>query len=273
MLGAAPAKRRPLFDGHTLANWRPIPRRQNTPRLPADGAPLAPELLARREKVLAHTGRWSVEDGAIIGAQEPAGSGLGGYLLSEQKFGDFELEVEARPDWCVDTGIMLRADDTGGTGWQLLIDHRPNGCIGGIYGNGIGAFRCYPFVIDAETDDQRKPVRMRVGKQPDGPVVAPKYSASIEDFMRVWKPGDWNRFKVRVVGAIPFFTTWINGVKMCEVDAATLVAPGYDKDQVAAKLGSRGHLAFEVHNNGKLGNERWWPGAVCRWRNAFITEL
>lgn len=274
---AATAKRRALFDGRTLANWKPSPRYNTPPGQNAGNsipANLSPEDAARRKKILAHTGRWTVENGVVSGGQEPAGSGLGAYLISEEKFGDFEFEVEANPDWCTDTGIMLRADPTGGVGWQLLVDHRPNGCIGGIYGNAIGGFRCYPFVINAEIDANRVPVKMLAGDKPDGPVIPHQFSAPVSEFLRVWKPGGWNRIKARVVGVIPTFTTWINDVKMCEVDAAKLVAPGYDQAKVSERLGARGHIAFEVHNNDpRIGNERWWPGAVCRWRNAFITEL
>ena len=271
--GAAEAgNSRRLFDGKTLAGWRPAPRLQTAPG-GANPASLSPEDQARRQKILAHTGRWTIEDGAIVGGQEPPGSGLGAYLLSEETFGDFELELEARPDWCVDTGIMVRADATGGTGWQMLLDHRPNGCIGGFYGNGIGGFRCYPFIIDAETDANRVPMKMRAGDEPDGPVVPPHFAAPVAEFLRVWKPGGWNHFKVRAVGAIPVLTSWINGVKMCEVDAGRLEAPGYDKAKVAERLGARGHIAFEVHNNDpRKGNERWWPGAVCRWREMTIRE-
>ena len=56
-----------------------------------------------------HTGRWSVKDGVLEGGQDPPGSGRGAYLLSDDTFGDFELELEARPDWPIDTGIMVRA--------------------------------------------------------------------------------------------------------------------------------------------------------------------
>ena len=277
-LFGAPGKRHPLFDGKSLAHWKPIPR-SSLPPAPGGGyalpANLSPEEIAKRKKILANSGRWTVENGVVIGGQEPPGSGLGAYLLSEEKFGDFELEIEANPDWCADTGIMLRAGPTGAVGWQLTVDHRPNGSIGGIYGNGIGSFRCFPFVIDAEIDANRVPVKMLAGTNPSGlPLVPPHFSAPVAEFLRVWKPGGWNRIKARVVGAIPTITTWINDVKMCEVDAAKLSAPGYAPAKVAERLGPRGHLALEVHNNDpRVGNERWWPGAVCRWRNAFITEL
>jgi hypothetical protein len=230
---------------------------------------------------MAQKGTWTVSDGVLIGGQDQPGSGRGSYLVSDESFADFELELEAYPDWPVDTGIMIRCQDIGSVGFQVLVDHRPNGCIGGFYGNGIGGFRAFPFILDADTDTTspaegpKRPTHFREGVKPEaGMVVPPQYSAPLDVFLRAWRPGDWNTFRIRCVGALPVLTTWINGVKIAELDAARYAAPGYDPKDIAAKLGPRGHIAFEVHSNDpKMGKDRWWPGAVCRWRNIRITTL
>jgi hypothetical protein len=275
-------KTRSLFDGQTLKGWHAVPRAspeqwERFKRLKKGGSAPSPKdesFLAR----MVQSGRWTVEDGAIVGGQEPPGSGIGAYLVSTETFADFELELEANPDWPVDTGIMIRCQEIGSVGLQVLVDHRPNGCIGGFYGNGIGGFRAFPFVIDAETtgpaDGPKRPTRMRAGTKPDGVVTRPQYGAPVEDFLRAWRPGDWNRFRIRCVGTPPVATTWINEVKIAEFDASRFEAPGYDPKDVAAKLGREGHIAFEVHDNDpRIGKERWWPGAVCRWRRIQITTL
>ena len=117
----APTGFQSLFDGQSLKGWAPKPRGPIA-RLPGLPQPkMAEDQLAR---IMANTGRWVVEDGAIIGGQEPSGSGLGAYLVSNATFRDFELELEARPDWRVDTGIMIRASAGGGVGIQVLCDHQ-----------------------------------------------------------------------------------------------------------------------------------------------------
>jgi hypothetical protein len=90
---------RSIFDGETLTGWRAIPRLP-TPRWPYD----APVVIAEEEwkRIVGHTGNWTVEDGAMCGRQNPPGSGLGGYLISEELLGDFELVFEAKPDWPAD---------------------------------------------------------------------------------------------------------------------------------------------------------------------------
>ena len=49
----------------------------------------------------------------------------------------------------------------------------------------------------------------------------------------------------------------------------------YDREAVASLLGRAGHIALEVHDNdwGGLGQERWGPEAVVRWRNMRLEPL
>jgi hypothetical protein len=273
---------RSLFDGRTLAGWHAVPRAApeqwaRYERLKTGGVEPLPKDEALKA-VMAQKGRWTVEDGAIVGGQDTPGSGRGAYLVSDEAFADFELELEANPDWPIDTGVMIRCQPIGSVGFQVLVDHRPNGCIGGFYGNGIGGFRAFPFILDADTagppEGPWRPTRFRPGVKPDGVVTPPQYSAPIDDFIRAWRPGAWNRLRIRCTGELPVLTTWINGVKIAELDSASYAAPGYDPKDVAAKLGRAGHIAFEVHSNDpKIGKERWWPGAVCRWRDIQIRVL
>ena len=82
-----------------------------------------------------------------------------------------------------------------------------------------------------------------------------------------------NTLRIRCRGAIPTLTTWINDVKIAELDAANLQREGYNRDAVAALLGPRGHIALEVHHHTPNSPERWGHGAYCRWRNLFIRDL
>ncbi len=97
------------------------------------------------QRSLKSVGKWTVDDGVIIGAQDPPGSGLGGYLVSDETFDDFELLIDARPDWAVDTGVLVRTTPAGNVGYQMLIDHRKEGGIGGFYGNGLANFHAMPY--------------------------------------------------------------------------------------------------------------------------------
>ena len=224
---------------------------------------------------------WTVEDGAIVGRQDAPGSGWGGFLVSDGTYGDYELILEANPDWPADTGIYLRKRPYTWHGIQVLLDHRKSGSIAGFYGNGLGGFHAVPFALDARYDEDGNAVGPRSGRPCDHPRAVPRrkremltYAATIDEFLDVWRWRDWNEFRIRIVGAKPVVTSWVNGVKIAELDMATLVAPNYDADATAALLGSEGHIALEVHDNdSRFGERRWGAGAACRWRNIRIKEL
>src|SRR5579872_4516756 len=63
-----------VFDGKTLNGWHKNPER------------------------IGHGtgGQWTVEEGAITGQQDPPGSGNGGILLTDRKYGDFELLIDMK---------------------------------------------------------------------------------------------------------------------------------------------------------------------------------
>jgi hypothetical protein len=273
----------PLFDGSTLKGWHAVPRVYGSLY---PGGPHVHEFLAERSfepphEPEKHPAVWTVEDGAIVGRQDEPGSGYGGYLVSDRAFGDFELSLEAKPDWPADTGIMIRRRPDTWEGFQVLLDHRESGGIGGFFGNGLAGFSAVPFAVRSRRDAHGDVV----GLQADDPATSTEpvtpdkigrlaHAADVEDFLRVWRWGDWNELRVRAVGALPVITTWVNGLKIAELNTATLESPGYDPEAVLATLGVRGHLAFEVHDNDAVfGDARWGHGAACRWRNIRIKEL
>ncbi|MEW1813334.1 DUF1080 domain-containing protein [Pseudarthrobacter phenanthrenivorans] len=273
----------PLWDGAGLEGWRVIPRVYGALY---PGGPAVTELMAEHgvktppqpEK---HLPRWYVEDGELVGEQNPPGSGYGGYLITDTAYGDFDLALEMKPDWPADTGVMLHRRSDDWSGFQVLVDHRPSGGIGGFFGNGLASFSAVPFAVDAVLDESGRPVGLR----PDDPdtsveAVTPEkisrltYAASVEDFLSVWRWADWNELRIRCIGgALPTITTWINGVKIAEVNTASIESPNYDPASVAEWLGSTGHIALEVHDNDDMfGEARWGRGAQCRWRNIRIRD-
>jgi hypothetical protein len=273
---------RSLFDAVSLDGWFSAARQYGTvtPGGPSlfetiDGLPKD-----YNERSANHPAVWSVEDGAIVGRQDPAEPGWGGYLVSEDTFGDFELELEMKPDWPADTGVMVRRKRNSWEGLQILVDHRASGSIGGFFGNGIGLFHGVPFNIDAALDDEGRPYRL-VEDDPANslePITPEKKlmlsrAGDVDEFLAAWRWDDWNELRIRCVGSRPLVTTWVNGILVAEIDAATFGYPGYDADTVWSFLGDRGHIAFEVHDNDpRMGPERWARGAACRWRNIRIRE-
>jgi Domain of Unknown Function (DUF1080) len=273
-----------LFDGKTLDGWFA------TPRSYGEMYPGGPNVLEAYPNMFPpnyavesakHPAVWTVEDGAIVGRQDTPGSGWGGYLVTEGQYGDFELTFEAKPDWPADTGIMLRKKAHSFHGFQVLLDHRQSGSIGGFYGNGISGFHAVPFALDVVRDAAGNPVGL---KNDDPATSIEPYrqdkrdlltgGCSVDEFIAAWKWGGWNHFRVRLAGVKPQCSVWINGLLIASIDLATMRFPNYDADAVAEFLGAKGHIAFEVHDNDlRLGEGRWGREAACRWRNIRIKEL
>ena len=232
-----------LFDGKTLKGWHKNP-----------------------QKIGHGTGGiWRAENGTITGEQDPPGSGNGGILLTDRKFGDFEVMIDMKPDWGVCSGFFLRSNDKGQC-IQMMVDYHDNGNVGHIYGEGTGGYNTRPFDIDGIYDDNKKLIALKTNPAKTTPPKA--YTISGKEFVKIWKVGDWNTAKVRVVGNPPKITTWINGVKVNEFDGNTFNGKGYDKKKLVETLGDKGSIAVQVH-----GGKGWPNGAKCRWRNIRIKEL
>lgn len=233
-----------LFDGQTLQGWHVNPER------------------------IGHGtgGLWTVEDGAITGEQDPPGSGNGGILLTDQKFGDFELTLELKPDWGIDSGLFIRGNDRGQC-FQMMVDYHEAGNVGHIYGEGTGGFNNRPFEIFGHYNDQQE--LTEIFTKPSGIDIGEQESCTGDEWVQAWKIGEWNECRVECVGQPPVIRTWINGLPVSTFDGTTFAGPNYNADAVAEALGAEGSIAVQIHG----GTGAWPVGAKCRWRNIRIRPI
>jgi hypothetical protein len=213
-------------------------------------------------------GRWTVEEGGVLaGEQDPPGSGNGGVLLTDRKFGDFELELEMKPNWGSDSGLFLRANDKGQC-IQMTVDYYNGGNIGHFYGEETGAWLARAFSLEGQVENGRLAGLKTIKVQPLEKSGL-KASCTPDEWLKAWKIGDWNKLLVRVEGGrLPVITTSINGLKVGVFNAATAKIEKYDREEVARLLGERGSIALQVHRG-----DSYPPGAKCRWRNIRTREL
>ncbi|MFN0020103.1 MAG: DUF1080 domain-containing protein [Pirellulaceae bacterium] len=244
---AAPAKEDwiTLFDGKTLKGWHKNP-----------------------EKIGHGTGGiWKVEDGAIAGEQDPPGSGNGGILLTDRKFGDFELLIDLKPDWGICSGLFLRGNDRGQC-LQMMVDYHDAGNVGQLYGEGTGAFNTRTFDINGRLGADQKLIGYTTDKHKSAADAGLIYACTPDEWLKAWRVNDWNSARVLCVGKYPHITTWLNGQKVCEFDGAASTAAKYEKDKVVEQLGTEGSIAVQVH-----GGKNWPAGAKCRWKNIRVKPL
>ncbi len=236
-----------LFDGKSLKGWHKNP-----------------------QKIGHGTGGiWRAEGGAITGEQDPPGSGNGGILLTDQKFGDFELMIDMKPDWGVCSGLFLRSNDKGQC-LQMMVDYHDNGNVGHLYGEGTGGFNTRAFDVNGIYDDDKKLTGITTDKHKSAKDVGLVSSCTPEEWVKAWKINDWNTAKVRIHGKYPKITTWINGQQVCKFDGETSTNEKYGKDRekILETIGTDGSIAVQVH-----GGKGWPNGAKCAWKNIRIRPL
>lgn len=185
---AAPAGWVALFDGTDLSAWRGYQR---------EGVP---------------TG-WQVRDGILV--LDPS-AGDGGDIVTRERFGDFELELEWRVEPGGNSGIFYRADEDAAAIWhhapelQLLDDDaHADGAAGAT-----SAGACY--ALYAPTEDVVRPA------------------------------GEWNHVRIVVRG--PRVEHWMNGTKIVDYEVGS---DDWDQRVAASKFAA--YPGFGEAAEGRIG--------------------
>ena len=168
------------------------------------------------------TRAWRVEDGVLVGEQER--EGVGGVLLTNRRYADVEVALDVWPDFGCDSGLFLRSSEDGAA-YQVMIDDLEGGNVGGVYGERL-----------EELDAKLNP-----------------------DWVKAWRPGEWNHLRARIEGTIPHITVWING---------TMITDWTDTANHAVGGAVNGAIGLQVH-----GGSRWLRGGRIRFRNITVREL
>jgi hypothetical protein len=178
---------------------------------------------------------FQVEKGAIVLKQSPYGQG--GILLTDEAYQDFELLFSYKGTPGTNGGVFFRSAESG-TAYQLEMVGDGDPGTGALFGE-----------------------MLRVTTR----VPAP-------DLSTVWKLGEWNEFKLRVVGEIPHVTLWINGKELWDVHL--------ERNDLLADSTS-GMIALQLHWNATLlpipGGSccaySWRPHASHQYKNLFIKRI
>jgi hypothetical protein len=178
---------------------------------------------------------FKVENGVIIGRQEPYGQG--GILLTDKKYNSFELYVEVKLDSFCNSGIFLRSNESGAA-FQVEL------AVPGGTGNLLGE-RVNPSTR----------------------------ATAVSTYDKVWRAGDWNSFRIQMTGDIPKITCWINDSLMWEVQQAkndflTEATEGMIGLQIhfSAIYSPAAGLGLPLENT-------WRPNRPIMFRNIAIKEL
>lgn len=208
--GGIPPGFKPLFNGKDLSGWH-ISRTSHQGTTPD----------------------CRVENDILVLKENPYGQG--GVLLTNRKYKDFELYLEARIDSFCNGGIFLRSTESG-QAYQIELSE-PGG-TGSLLGE----------------------------------MLPVSNSATATDRAKVWKPNSWNSFLIRMKGDIPTVILWINGVQMWTVvEPVNDFIAGAREGMIGLQVHwsatfAPGVASFDM-------SESWRPDGAHRFRNIAIREL
>ena len=178
------------------------------------------------------TPQLTVKEGAVYILQNPFGQG--GVLLTDKKYGDFEFYVETDIKPGFNSGIFLRSTEEGAA-YQVELD--ANAGNGALLGESL------------RISQGARPTRMA----------------------EVWKPNGWNSFRIRMQGAAPRITLWVNGEQMWDVQEP--------KNDMIAGM-TEGFIGLQFHFLTSTGPSTMvmplsynTPGVPLGFRNMAIREI
>ena len=183
---------------------------------------------------------WEVKDGVLYGGKSPTGRWVGTWLLSDQEYEDFVLELE----------FKFRnggASGNGGIGLRTGLAGRPSW-----------------DAMELQITDPRYEFTL-YPKGGANQLTGAIYRA-LPPLKQVYNPGEWNRYRIDVRG--PLLKVWLNDVLVQDVDLDKETAPVKNDDGgdalSLAKRPRRGRIGFQDLSN---------PGEQLLFRNPRIAVL
>lgn len=176
------------------------------------------------------TPKVEIEDGSIVMSDQPFGQG--GVLLTDKKYGSFDLKVEVKLDSFCNSGIFIRSNE-GGAAYQIELSMPGN--TGALFGERI----------------------------------SPSKVVYAKELNKVWKANDWNLFHIKMEGDTPMITLWVNEVKMWEVQQPK---NDFLASATEGMIGLQCHWTsvFSPAASQGMPLDSWKPNAKVRFRNIRI---
>lgn len=210
--------------------------------------------------------------------------GVGGLLMTNKKYGNYEIIFDTWPHIGNDAGLFNRTNEKGDS-YQTVLDYISGGSIGGTWHEAgykaVGDNR--PFTIKQNGDvlsgvgiNTNANISWTVftSKLKPGPTsfgCAAATGCTADDFMKLWNANGWNQFRVKFYGGTAagkgnvHMFSWFRKV----VDGAALPWVPVWFDSSVSQVTPPNYIGLQVH-----GYSRWSTNPAGTWyRNIKIREL
>ncbi len=123
-------------------------------------------------------------------------NGNGGVLMTKRRYSNYDTKIGVFPGWENDGGLFHRCTP-GGQAYQMMIDYRGGGTIGGLWPEGIDAGRQPQdvFNLSTETSVRQGPL---TGTNGGGAFM----NWPVTDWPKIWDADGFNIMFARIIGPV-----------------------------------------------------------------------
>ena len=195
---------------------------------------------------------------------------VGGVLMTNKKFTNYEIVFDFWPDFGNDGGLFNRTTAEGKC-YQTVLDYLNGGSVGGVWGEGGYTGRdIRPWTYEGSENSisiKAEDAYWTISTSKLNPTSfgCPKTGCTETEYKTLWDPNGWNQMKVQFYGSYKAGTGNVHMKSWFRKVGATPWVPIL-MDTVLPTITPPGYIGFQVHVgdrfNGAAGN--WYKN--IKWR-------
>lgn len=191
----------------------------------------------------------------ILWSMQNAG-GNGGVIMSKRKYANYETMIGVFPGWENDGGLFHRTTPNG-QAYQMMIDYRGGGTVGGLWPEGIDAGRSSQDVYNLNTETS-----VRVGPLTGNNGGGAFMNWPVTDWAKIWDPDGFNTMFGRIIGPV-------TGGKIKAW--GWLGDSNHTVSNFEATARAAGHIGLQIHAG--AGSWKGGPNKYTFWKVRELDSL
>jgi hypothetical protein len=204
------------------------------------------------------------------------GSSIGGIMMTNKKYTNYEITFDTWPDYSNDAGLFNRTPINGNC-FQTVLDYIGSASVGGTWGEGGFTGRDYrPWAYNSETS-LAIPGNGN-GELSNWTTITQKLKASTEpnlpcattgcvqaDYLKLWDVDGWNQIKIQFYGGSATGTGNLHMKSWFKKPADNVWVP-IIQDTTLNQVVPAGYIGIQVHGNGRFGGAKGTWYRNIRWK-------